>query len=344
MHARIPTPPPFLAPHADNIKLPADQYLHPDAPTEWWWHTGTLTSGDRVFGFEINAANLFTTFTQVMLTDVTNNVNYKQTLPQKGGTWAESDPTKDWFVKLGDPATSPSWITMNAPHADPTKNMAVKAALVDPATGKKVTFSLTLSQEGPPFIVWGSGVSPNPPVAGGVKNNNYYYSLTRLHATGTIAIGDEVLPVTGLTWMDHEYGLFGSSSKPVKWFLQNMQLNNGVHISNSVSFPDAPPALNTPAHSVATIQFPDGTTYFETNCILTPIGRTWTSPTGTLFFMEFKIEIPEFDGAFTVTSLIDDQDFPFPGGIADTYEGVATAKGTFMGHEVHGTAWNEQQP
>jgi hypothetical protein len=56
------------------IFLPADQYLHRGAPTEWWWHVGTLQSGDRIFGFEINAAAFSDrgyAFSQIMLTDVT---------------------------------------------------------------------------------------------------------------------------------------------------------------------------------------------------------------------------------------------------------------------------------
>jgi hypothetical protein len=47
-----------------------------------------------------------------------------------------------------------------------------------------------------------------------------------------------------------------------------------------------------------------------------------------------------------VTSLMDDQAFTLPAllGVGDNYEGVANVVGTFCGAEVHGTAWNEQQP
>jgi predicted secreted hydrolase len=331
------------------IRLPADHYLHPGAPTEWWWHMGTLKAGDRIFGFEINAASFSVmAFTQIMLTDVSNKAHYKLTKVYAPfpADWAEADPAKPWYVKLGDPSTDASFVTMNAPQSDPSKDMAVEAALADETTGTIVKFSLKFSQEGPPFIVKGSGVSPYPPVDGGVKKNNYYYSLTRLQASGTVTIGNtEPIAVEGVTWMDHEYGLFGSDAHPVKWFLQDMQLDNGVHISHFTVFSDAaPPSLGVAFPSQATVQFADGTTYYDKSCTLTPTGRTWTSPRGVLFYLEFKINIPSFAANFTVTSLLDDQDFPFPGGLADTYEGVAVASGKFMGHDVHGTAWNEQQP
>ena len=37
------------------LSLPKDMYLHQGAPTEWWWHTGTLRAGNRTFGFEVSA-------------------------------------------------------------------------------------------------------------------------------------------------------------------------------------------------------------------------------------------------------------------------------------------------
>src|SRR5437588_4485088 len=45
--------------HASKVvlSLPKDMYLHVGAPTEWWWSIGTLRSGSRLFGFEINAAS-----------------------------------------------------------------------------------------------------------------------------------------------------------------------------------------------------------------------------------------------------------------------------------------------
>lgn len=351
------TPPPSspvpVPPSHRVLRFPQDHYLHPNAPSEWWWHTGTLTDGDRTFGFEINAAGFAAqppipafTFTQVMLADVKYNTHFQQSklYPSKPADWAESDSTKEWYAKLGD-RTSPdhSFIEMRSPHSNPSRMMHVEASLTDKDTQAVVTFDLQLVQNGPPFIVYGTGVSPYPPDPDPNKNN-YYYSLTRLEASGTITIQGKTIAVKGMTWMDHQYGLFGSDKKPVNWFLQDMQLANGVHISNSNVFAkDNPPQLDKPSEGYATIQFPDDTTYLEKS-ILTPTGRTWTGPTGTLFYMEFRVEIPSFGADFYVNTLMDAQDFPFPEVHADTYEGVAVVQGKFSGQYLTGTAWNEQNP
>lgn len=412
--APVPVPP-----SKSVIDLPADHYLHRTAPTEWWWHVGTLRCGERIFGFEINAASFEGqggyAFTQVMLTDVANNRHVQRTTPFlplvfDGSNWAEHDPTRDWSVRLGDPAnmlsaieiTDPgsgytsapsveisggggalgfalaakpgaggelgaialvsagfgytsepavtisggggsgatakaihSYVTMNAPWGNPARNMTVKALFPDETTDTVVTFDLKLSQQGPPFIVWGTGVAPVPGTSGGhLQTNNYYYSLTRLHASGTVTIDGESFPVTGVTWMDHEYGAFTQHGKSVKWILQDMQLDNGVSISN---FSLEPPELNKKGASQATVQRADGTTYFVPSFI-TP-SRPWKSPaSGNEYFMELLVEIPSFGATLTVTSLVDAQEFR--GG--PVYEGVSRATGTFEGASVTGDAWNEQ--
>jgi predicted secreted hydrolase len=406
------------------LRFPVDYYAHRGAPTEWWWHTGTLRAGNRVFGFEINAASFAGSqpagfaFSQISLSDIANNRYYQRTLPYlmpfgfDPETWAEHDPTKDWSAHLGsatnmlsaidvtnpgsgytsdptveisggggalalaapvrDAATgtitailllSPgigfssvptvtitggggtgatakavhSYVAMRAQAADPSKNMTVKALLVDQATSTKVDFDLALSLQGPKFIVWGTGVKEGPGTLPPLERNNYYYSFTNLQTTGSITIGAEKLAVTGVTWMDHEYGAFGSAQNPVKWILQDMQLDNGLRISN---YTVAEPKHGQRTGGEATVMDVDGTTYLVPSFV-TPFGRTWTSPqSGRTFFLELRVEIPSFNANIVVTSLMDAQEFPAVG--APVYEGIAGAVGVFQGRAVAGTAWNEQ--
>lgn len=433
-------PPRPFSPDESAIFLPADQYLHRAAPSEWWWHVGTLKAGERVFGFEIDAGafpGAGLAFGRVMLTDVANARHYQRTTPYLSpvavdfDNWAEHDPTRDWHVGLGSVSnrlsaiqvknpgsgysetptitikdgggsqaqafavvenggiasilvTNPgrgyssapkvqisdpsgagavaeaihSYVTMDAAWGDPTQNMAITALLVDEATGTEVYFDLTMSQKGPPFLVQGSGVSlPPPPQPGSgthLQINNYYYSLTRLAAAGTIrivpaegasTIARETLQVAGTTWMDHEYGFFGTATTRVTWILQDAQLDNGWHLSNFALGTNF--TLGQTVQSHATLQDPDGKMYFGASS-LTPVGKTWTSPNSNkTYFMEFKIEIDlspigiAQPTTLTIKSLLCDQEFP-PGLSAAVYEGVAAATGTFLGQNVSGTAWNEQ--
>lgn len=332
---------------APAVSLPKDMYLHTPTynaltepngcSTEWWWHIGTLkTASGRTFGFEINAAGFYPGgFTEVMLTDVKNKIHYHET---KGGLsipkdWAESDPSKPWKVNLEN-------VSMNAPQADPTKNMKVTASLNDTATKATVAFDLTMSQEGKPFIVWGNGEHPNPPKP--IKyDNNFYFSLTRINTSGTITItaasGEvETHTVSGVTWMDHEWGKFGNHGKGIKWILQDMQLDNGVTISN---YSLTTPKLNEACGGVATVQISaEGRSYY----IPTTLTPTKVVTIGNKkYFTEVSVEIPDLKGSFVVKTLFADQ--VFEGGV---YEGAGTVTGTMTLNDgpksVSGTAWLEQ--
>src|SRR4029079_17523931 len=112
---------------------------------------------------------------------------------------------------------------------------------------------LTLNSKGPPLSVWGTGVHDT-----GQFTTNYY-SLTDLEAKGTITLKGKAHDVTGVVWMDHEYGGWGAS---VKWYWQSMILDNGVRI---VGFTGATPDIKVDEALAgsATIQMPDGSEFLE---------------------------------------------------------------------------------
>lgn len=325
---------------AAGITLPQDQYAHKDAPTEWWWHVGTLKAADgRTFGFEVNAAMMFgNVFTQIEITDVKNDICYQKVefLGAMPADWAQYDTTKPWFVNLGK-------ISMKAIDADDNEaspmNMAVKASFHDQETGKACSLDMTFLQDGAPLLVWGTGCQPNvdPDGTSPITKNNYYYSLTHLDASGTITIDGETTAVTGLTWMDHEYGAF---PKGYKWVFQNVQLANNVHFSN-FSAGGQTPTLGQPLKSFASILINGVTTYVPTTT--TPLGPVFTFQDVT-YFMGFKIDIDtsEIQASMTLYTLVDNQVFVGTLPHSNVYEGIGSCEGTFNGSPVTGTAWIEQ--
>ncbi|HEX5729608.1 lipocalin-like domain-containing protein [Microbacterium sp.] len=408
------------------LSMPEDMYRHDGAPTEWWWHIGTLRAGDRVFGFEVNAAS-FTgqdfAMTQVSLSDVEAGRHYERTQvygPAPVGvfdiaTWAEGDPSKDWYARLGDPdwqvggfsvtnggsgytkapdvtiegdgsdasgiavldadgavaeivllkpgsdyTTTPTVtltggggsgatavavrnaVSMTAPQADPTKDIEVTALLVDDETLEQVDFDLTFSQQGRPFYVWGTGIDPNSTEETFAKDN-YYFSFTRLAASGTITVAGQEYEVEGTTWMDHEYGYFGGSSSDarVRWLLQDMQLDNGYTISNAGIIGEGfKPEIGVAVDAYATVQDAEGNLYYVASKI-TPVGELWTSPaTGNSYAEQFRVEIPSFQSDITVSVRLQDQEFAISG--SPVYEGTAEPEGTFLGEPITGDAWIEQ--
>jgi predicted secreted hydrolase len=232
-----------------------------------------------------------------------------------------------------------SYLSMESPAAAPTTDMKVRALLIDDPSMTPIEFDLTFSQKSRPFFVWGTGENPESK-GGGLQASNFYFSLTRLEASGTITLDGEKFDVEGVTWMDHEYGAFGTAANPVKWILQDMQLDNGYSVSNVGIISDGKvPQLDVTSQGYATLQDAKGNMYLAASSV-TPIGPTWTSDTsGVTYFTKFRVEIPTFEADIEVTTLLDGQEFT---GLGTVYEGVARAKGTFQGADVAGDGWIEQ--
>jgi predicted secreted hydrolase len=330
------------------IQLPQDHYAHPKAPTEWWWHVGTLTTlnQDRTFGFEVNATSVtgLISFTQIMITDVQNQSHYQNTKTFFfDSKWAESDSSKPWYVKLGTPGSSGA-ISMTASGTDIT-SMTISGSCTDLETSTSISINLEIHQEGPPLLVFGTGVKldVNPQGTDPLSRNNYYYSFTRLSTKGSITIGSEAFDVMGVTWMNHEYGAFPSK---YNWALQDMTLNNGIQLS-SFSLPDSLIAVGLSFASSVSILWPDGKSTFERS-VTTALNPTWRSqfPTpaeGINYFTQFKVEIPKLDVALLFNALLPSQEFAQQGTKNPTvWEGVAAVEGSFAGKMVTGTAWIEQ--
>ena len=144
------------------IQLPLDQYAHVGAPSEWWWHIGTVKSGDRIFGFEMNATGRPDGnygFTQIMVSDISAKVHYQATsgvLPLPAD-WAESDPSKTWGVKLAGTIGGNGVITMQGAPGN-CYDMQVDASFSDAKSGTPVSLSMRFVQDGQPLLVWGTGV------------------------------------------------------------------------------------------------------------------------------------------------------------------------------------------
>ena len=326
------------------ISLPKDQFGHEEAPKEWWWHTGTLVTEDgRAFGFEINATGMTGTsstyaFTQIEITDSITKRNYQNVAAYipRPADWCQYNTDSAWHVTLEKPNNS--FVKMTAIDGDPTK-MRVVSGFKNTTDGTPCAFDLELIQDGAPLLVWGTGVKKDVDTSGTspLTRNNYYYSLTKLKASGKIVVDEDTFQVTGLTWMDHEYGAFPDR---LEWIFHNAQLDNGVQLSN-YTINNEHPILNKPMASKTTLLLEDGTSVFV-DSKTTPMEPIFTLD-NVDYFMKFRIEIntEELQADLVLSSLLGNQVFIDPGG-NNIYEGVSSCKGTFNGKEVKGTSWIEE--
>lgn len=329
------------------IHLPEDHYAHVSVAAEWWWLVGTLQCGERKFGVEVDATGFMPDSMQpgmlvsfLMLSDVLTGKHYQHLTPfamAKG--WAQTNPAERWHVQVGASGTS-GHIAMDAAPGNPL-SMHISAGFADADSKVAISIKLHIEQSQAPLLVWGDGRSPKPIVAttsSAIDQYIYYYSLTDLRTTGTLMVGSDTYAVTGVTWMDHQYGGW---AKSYTWALQDIQLDNGIRLSNFTD-PNVKLIDNHPVPSHVTVLWQDGKSTYHASSV-TPASPPWQGPSGTVYFPHILVEIPELNASLTVRSLIPNQEI-WNKELANSqiYEGVAFAEGFFDGKRCSGHAWNEQ--
>ena len=89
---------------------------------------------------------------------------------------------------------------------------------------KDYTINLSLTASKPPVLHNGNGL-----ITYGLAGFSYYYLRTHMQVAGSIVDHDQVMHVTGLAWMDHQWGNFltlGASG----WDWYSIQLKNNTEM------------------------------------------------------------------------------------------------------------------
>ena len=322
------------------FQFPRDHGPHNDYATEWWYYTGNLTGEDGGdYGFQLTffrsalapgessrssdfaAQQIYMAHFAVTSAPAGRHVSFDRFSRGAGGV-AGATGTPRYEVWLDD------W---RAQEAAPGQFRLQAAAQ---AENGPVSIDLTLTETRPPLFHGEAGYSRKGPEPG---NANHYYSLVRMETVGNIVIGGAQVPVTGLSWMDHEFGTSALSQNAAGWDWFAVTLDNEVVLMFA--------EIRTPFGASqeifeGTLSFPDGrqVAIHPDDFSLTPTGQ-WTSPdTGTVYPSGWRVSFPQHETELTIDPLIDDQEMD----VAFTYyEGATVVRGTMNGEPVAGRGYVE---
>jgi predicted secreted hydrolase len=321
------------------IALPADHASHPEYKLEWWYYTGNLDAADgRRFGYQVTffrvgvdpspanpsrwaVRDLF--MTHVALTDVNGKrFQFTDRINRAGPGWAGAAVDRyrvwneDWQALLESPG-----------------HHHVQAA--SDAFG----IDLRLDETRPAALHGDHGFSRKGAVAG---NASYYYSLTRMPTRGTITLDGKPIPVTGLSWMDHEFGTSFLEPDQIGWDWFSMQLDDGRDLmlfqlrrrDGSID-PQSSGTLVETTGATRTLDRSGGFT-------LQP-GRRWRSPqSGATYPVTWQVHIPATGLDVTTAASVDAQELRTDGSTGVTYwEGAIDINGTSNGKPVRGRGYLE---
>lgn len=316
-----------------EFSFPRDHGSHPAYQTEWWYFTGHLrTAEGRRYGFEV-------TFFRVGVSgaEKTGEWDVQHIMPAH---FAITDPQAKAFryyekLNRGSKFTAgaaegrldvfnESWRLSSNP--DGSWQLFASEA--------KDSLNITLRAKKPPAIHGENGVSVKAPAAGYAS---HYYSMTRLEVTGTI----NGAKCTGQAWMDHEFGSAALRENQQGWDWFSIQLDNDAELMLYViRRTDGTPDV-TSAGSLITS---DGRViHLRRDQMRITATSRWTSPKSKATYpMGWRVEVPSFNVALTLTPLMREQELITAGSTRVTYwEGAVGVSGSFGGVGVKGDGYVE---
>ncbi len=326
------------------LRFPQDFGPHNDFQTEWWYYTGNLAApnGQR-YGYQLTffrraltapdqrvargsdwAANQVY-MAHFTLTEATQNrFQYFERLERGAAGLAGATPAGG---SSGQPVYS-VWLDDWSVRQVGQDRYRLQAA------AGNVRLDLTLTDLTGPILEGDQGYSQKGP---GIGNASYYYSQPRLESAGSLTLGGQQVPVSGLSWMDHEWSTSALGADEVGWDWFALQLDDG---SELMVYRIRKADGSADVYSSGTFIAADGSTRpLKLSQFSVEAQGQWKSPhSGAAYPAGWVVKVPGENLALKVSPLIADQEL----NVSFTYwEGAVTIEGTRDGKPVSGRGYVE---
>jgi predicted secreted hydrolase len=322
-----------------NYEFPRDHFNHEEYQTEWWYTTGNLTAADgHQFGFELtffrqgvdrdgnktepwDIQDLY--LAHLALSDLDSGKFYHSERTNRAGPGLAGVDEKQQRIWNGN------WqIRWNGP-----------SEILLTATDERFSISISLRPQKPPVIHGENGVSQK---AAGEGRASHYISFTRLATSGIIQLDGKSIPVSGSSWMDHEFFTNQLGAGQTGWNWLSLQLEDNTELmlyqfrhsdgsSDPFSSGTYVDAKGRPLHLTSA------------DFQLIPGGEQWKSPvTSATYPVAWTVEIPKLGLRLAVTTRLKSQELAGGGKLTPSYwEGAIAIRGTREGKSVQGVGYLE---
>ncbi len=347
-----PTPARAVPADPRPVVLPRDDGPH-DRLTEWWYYTGHLAAADgRTFGFEYVVFRAerggfpVSWASHLAITDESAGLfaygQRSEIGPQVDHSPRDSSgrPTGFALALLGvdpaNPATeaNTAW-TMTGSGGNDTLLAALSPTEAAASTMPKgLGLQLALAQPVPPALHGRDGW-----VDFGAAGGSYYYSRTRMTASGVLVVDGERVAVTGTAWFDHQWGDFiAVGGGGWDWFA--VELDDGTDLMLSL----VRNADGTYPLVYGTLVRPDGTfrPIARDEITVSGLGRWTSARTGTTYPSGWRVRVSGAALDLLVVPTVRDQELDTRATTGVIYwEGSEHVTGTRAGRSVTGRAYVE---
>ena len=352
---RTPAPAPPAA-DPQPIVFPRDDGPH-DRLTEWWYYTGHLESPReggtvRRFGFEYvifraERGTFPTTWaSHLAITDERGQrLVYGQRLevgPQVDRSPRLADGTPAAFdlaltgIDPTDPSTfdRPAWTMTGADGIDHLQAAFSPAEADAAGVPGGLSMTLSLSTLKAPALHDTDGW-----IDFGPAGSSYYYSRTRMEASGALVLDGTTYPVQGLGWFDHQWGDFISvGGGGWDWFAVNLEDGTDLTVSLVRDADGTYPLVYG-----TLVDAGGATTHLPREAFEVEVTDRWTSPTtGADYPAGWTIRVPGEELVIELVPTVPDQELDTRATTGVVYwEGSQRVTATRGGEPLGGEAYVE---
>ncbi len=320
-------------------RFPWDLGSHEEFQTEWWYYTGHLRSADQHrYGYQL------TFFRRAIASEaVRKNPSRWAMRNIYFAHFAVTDEEHDEFrfaekisrEGLGKAGAETErlavWIDQWRADGDVTSHFLHAA---DQGRG----LDLKLTPEKPAVVHGQRGISRKGDRDG---EASHYYSFTRMKTEGTLLFDGRAIPVTGLSWMDHEFGSNQLGTEQVGWDWFSVQLEDRSELmfyqirrrDGSVE----------PASAGTWIQSDGSSIPLRREDARIEVLEDWRSPkSGARYPGRWRVTVPSLRLVVELVPTVRDQELITRSSTQVTYwEGSVAVKGSREGRPVSGVGYVE---
>jgi predicted secreted hydrolase len=322
-----------------TFSFPRDHAAHPEFRIEWWYYTGNLDAADRRrFGYQV-------TFFRVGVDPAPANPSRWAVRDLYMTHVAVSDPDgrryrfAERLNRAGPGTAGAATDRYHVWNDDWTASLDAGGRHVIHAFADGLGVDLVLDEGRPPVMNGRDGISQKGAEVG---NASHYYSLTRMPTRGDLVIDGERVAVSGLSWMDREFGTTFLEADQQGWDWLALQLTDGTDLMlYQLRRQDG----STDPHSSGTIARVDGRVVrlSSRDFSLAPMGPVFRSPSsGATYPVEWQVDIPGEAMVLTVSTPLSAQELDATASTGVAYwEGLVDVEGTRDGRAVTGRGYLE---
>jgi predicted secreted hydrolase len=330
------------------LSLPADHASHPDYKIEWWYYTGNLhTAGGRRFGYQLTFFRVgidprpanpsrWTVrdlhMAHFAVADIDQRrFHFFDRLQREAGGWAgaATDRLRVWNGR---------WSIEDQPDGSQRLAAAQDGVRVELTLGSTAAWRGGLAGDRRWVTHGRDGYSRKGSEPG---NASHYYSMTRLDTRGTVTIDGAPHVVTGLSWMDHEFGTSMLEPAQAGWDWFALHLSDGRDLmlyqmrrTDGVRDP----------HSSGTLVSPDGriTRLAAGDYRLEPRAHWTSSSTRVRYPIRWRVSVPGERLDLDVGAVLPQQELHTPASTGVIYwEGAVDVSGSAAGRRITGMGYME---